>query len=176
MRRPTNLKKSATFFDYFSVMSKHVGDFFKFLLYFISNHKFTGSLHGKPKTCENHGYWDAKARIFSRDQAGNFTTTSSCQSADWLALVLLNRLTDWVQFVRLHIIISLKANMFLPFRHQHSTQCVLDLEISHVSVNQGLRKSDDRVLFHGCSLFNFLIYLHVRVCDKKWSKFDAITS
>ena len=98
---------------------------------------------------------------FFCNQAGNFATTSSCQSADWLALVLLNRLTDWVQFVRLHIIISLKANMFLPFRHQHSTQCVLDLEISHVSVNQGLRKSDDRVLFHGCSLFNFLIYLHI---------------
>ena len=99
--------------------------------------------------------------VFFCNQAGNFATTSSCQSADWLALVLLNRLTDWVQFVRLHIIISLKANMFLPFRHQHSTQCVLDLEISHVSVNQGLRKSDDRVLFHGCSLFNFLIYLHI---------------
>ena len=83
--------------------------------------------------------------FFFHNQAGNFATTSSCQSADWLALVLLNRLTDWVQFVRLHIIISLKANMFLPFRHQHSTQCVLDLEISHVSVNQGLRKSDDRI-------------------------------
>ena len=73
--------------------------------------------------------------VFFCNQAGNFVTTSSCQSADWLALVLLNRLSDWVQFVRLHIIISLKANMFLPFRHQHSTQCVLDLEISHVSVN-----------------------------------------
>ena len=79
--------------------------------------------------------------------------------------------------MRLHIIISLKANMFLPFRHQHSTQCVLDLEISHVSVNQGLRKSDDRVPVSWMQFVQYLdLFAHIfRVCDKKWSKFDAIT-
>ena len=64
---PQYLKKSATCYDYYSVVSKRVGDFFQisvafsencnFLLsYFIWNHKFTGNSQSKLETCENHGF------------------------------------------------------------------------------------------------------------------------